>query len=177
MAGGSSEHSILGANVLFLLGLEVRNGKVKAMQQTHCNVHTSDLQIFISGLNRYLYPDSAIVCGKPTRDSRVKSAITNPVVIVEVVSPSSISYDTGIKFDYYSSLASLRDYVLVHQDDTLVEVRSRTEAGGRWNIAFAKTLYGVAHLPSISVDLPLAEAYRGINFVETTPLPNTSITA
>lgn len=166
MAGGSPQHSIIGANVLYLLGVGVRMQKLSLEQIMHCNVHTSDLQIFIPAQNRYVYADAALVCGSPERELRVKTAIINPILVVDVLSPSSVGYDTGVKFEYYSSLDSLRDYVLVTQDDHMVEVRSRTEAGGPWTFAFAKTSDATVELPSIGVTLPLVEVYRGVNFEE-----------
>ena len=159
MAGGSFAHSLIGGNAIGSLFKSLTAEKID-----HCGVHTSDLKIYIEHERRYLYADAAVVCGTPTHDARVPTAITNPVVVVEVLSPSSVSYDTGIKFDYYGSLPSLREYVLVMQDDYRVEVRRRSAAGEPWYLTSASSLDDAVTLPSIGVDLPLAEVYRGIEF-------------
>ncbi len=88
-------------------------------------MYSSDLQLMITSEDRYVYPDVAVVCGRPTYDSRISTAVANPIVVVEVLSPKSEGYDTGDKYDYYAALGSLRDYVLVAQDWPRVEVRSR----------------------------------------------------
>ena len=160
MAGDSPTHARIGGNVI--------GSFFKAMlpdeSRTECGVYTSDLQVYVPELGRYLYPDATIVCGEPIRDARVSTAVTNPVVVIEVASPSSVAYDSGVKFDYYSSLPSVRDYVIVSQDDHIVEVRSRREAGGPWTFAFAKTRSAEVAIPSVDVLLPLTEVYRGVTF-------------
>lgn len=169
MAGGTVEHSEIGGNLIYVLGGGVRSRP----QDIHCGVHTSDLRIAIPGTDRYVYPDAAVVCGKPTYDTEVSTAITNPLLVAEVLSPSSEKYDTREKFRYYARLDSLRTYLLVDQDDAVIEVRSREEAGGPWAIVFATTsvesgraLEGTAVIPALGIGLPLAEVYRGIDFTE-----------
>ena len=164
MAGGSPTHARIGGNVIYLLGDGLRHSVLPNRDPDFCGVYTSDLQVYVPELGRYLYPDATIVCGEPIRDARVSTAITNPVVVIEVASPSSVAYDSGVKFDYYSSLPSVRDYVIVSQDDHIVEVRSRREAGGPWTFAFAKTRSAEVAIPSVDVLLPLTEVYRGVTF-------------
>ena len=164
MAGGSFAHSEIGGNASYLLGRGVRNAQVDGKTEVHCGVHTSDLKIYIEREQRYLYADAVVVCGTPAHDARVPTAITNPIVVVEVLSPSSVSYDTGVKFDYYSSLPSLREYVLIMQDDYRVEVRTRSAPSGPWQVSSARSLEASVTLPSVGIALPLAEVYRGIQF-------------
>ena len=164
MAGGSHEHSVVGANLQYGLGAAVRELQRQHPEAPFCRVHTSDLRIKIAGASRYVYPDAAIVCGEPTYDPLVPSAVTNPVLVAEVLSPSSVRYDMGEKFDYYARLEALRTYVLVAQDDYAVEVRTRTGPQARWVYAFAKTLGEAVRLPALGLALPMAEVYRGIAF-------------
>ena len=164
MAGGSAQHSQISGNLAYTLGVAVRNFAAEHPALPLCNVHSSDLRIKVQGADRYLYPDVAIVCGKPSFDARITTAITNPVVIVEVLSPSSIRYDMGEKFAFYSQLDSLREYVLVEQADNIVEVRSRAAAGANWTPSFAKALDHEVHIPSLGLALPMREVYRGVEF-------------
>ena len=161
MAGGSPSHSMISANVSYLLGVGVRAQQHPAAGS--CRVHSSDLQLKVAGAARYVYPDAAVVCGRPEYDPRVGTAIVNPAVVVEVLSPSSVRYDMGEKFDYYARLTSLRAYVLVAQDDYVVEVRARPSATAPWVYSFAKELDGVATIDALDIALPLAEVYRGVD--------------
>ena len=113
-------------------------------QANRCGVYSSDLQLMIKSDDRYVYPDAAVVCGRPTYDRRISTAVTNPVVVVEVLSPKSEGYDTGDKYDYYATLESLRDYVLVAQDRPRLEVRSREGVGAAWTITITEGLDAAA---------------------------------
>ncbi len=164
MAGGTFGHSLISGNVMYVLGGGVREREKHAESSIHCGVHTGDLLIKIKSTDSYLYPDAAVVCGKPQYDTRVKSAISNPLIVVEVLSPSSASYDHNEKFEYYGELDSIREYVLVSQDKPYVQVRSRREAGGPWFITFVKTLDAAVMLPGLGLELAMAEIYRGVEF-------------
>lgn len=170
MAGGTVEHSQISANAI---GALFKTLLAKGRDMERCNVHTSDLRIKIPGTVRYVYSDAAVVCGKPTFDANVSTAIANPLLVAEVLSASSQKYDTREKFRFYARLDSLRTYLLVDQDDAVIEVRSRERAGGPWDISFATTsvesgraLEGSAVIPSLGIELPLTEVYRGIDFTE-----------
>lgn len=164
MAGGSLAHSEIGGNLVYLLGGGVRRRERDDPRALRCGVHASDLRIKIPDTDRYVYPDAAVVCGPPVPDTRIPTAIRNPVSVAEVLSPSSVQYDTGVKFRYYASLGSLREYVLVSQEEPLVEVRSRTRVGGAWDIRFVDALDGAFELPVLGVSGEMRELYRGIDF-------------
>ena len=168
MAGGSYLHSVLGSNLshAVLTAFEAddkRHGR--------CSVASSDLRIAVDGGTRYLYADAVVVCGEPEYDQWLgsgapsthclASAVVNPVVVFEVLSPSSEGYDRGRKFEFYGRLASLREYVLVEQDARRVEVRHRPDAGSPWRYTTVTEVDESVSLPSLDVALPLARVYRG----------------
>ncbi len=125
MAGGTPEHAALAAAVITLLGPQLRGGD--------CRPYNSDLRVRTpSGLTTY--PDVTIVCGPREIDSIDRMAVTNPVLIVEVLSRSTEEYDSGDKFEHYKTFPSLREYVLVSHRERSVEVRSRSEDGWRTTI-------------------------------------------
>ena len=124
MAGGTFEHSVISANVTTALQRRFFDEGAPA----RCRTCSSDLRIKIPGTGRYLLPDGAVVCGEPVFDAAVKTAVRNPVVVAEVLSESSEGYDAGEKFEYYSSLPTLRHYLLVSQLERRVEVRTRADA-------------------------------------------------
>lgn len=143
MAGGTPEHSKLAATVTGLLFPQLRGSK--------CSAYDSDLRVrTATGLTTY--PDVTIICGTPARDAEDPLAITNPTLIVEVVSPSTERYDRGAKFEHYKSLASLQRYVLIAQERRSIEVRSRSEDGS-WTVTVAGDGEVVELLPTARLDV------------------------
>jgi Uma2 family endonuclease len=100
-----------------------------ALRGKSCAAFSSDLRVRIQATGRSTYPDVTVVCGKLERDAIDADAVTNPRVIVEVLSPSTESSDRG---DNWAHLDSLREYVLVSQSTARVEVFSRDEAQSGW---------------------------------------------
>lgn len=117
MAGHTIEHSRLVARVGYLLQ--------RALEGKPCNVFSSDGRVRIEATNRSTYPDVSVVCGPVQSAIDDPNGITNPVVLVEVLSDSTERDDRGAKFAHYRRLPSLREYVLVAQDAPQVEVFRR----------------------------------------------------
>lgn len=155
MAGGSFKHGLIGSNINGEL-----YGKLKA-KNSACNTINSDVKLYIKSGNRFVYPDAMVICGKFEMSDVYKEAITNPVLIVEVLSESTESYDRGDKFFFYRQIKSLKHYLLVSQDKAQVELYSRGE-GGFWKIDRVTGLDSVLHLSAIDVELALAEVYRNV---------------
>lgn len=110
MSGGSPEHSLLGNRVGFLLQ--------KELNQKDCLVYNSEIQIKVPALLPYRYSDVSALCGSPVYEELGKiKLLVNPMLIVEVLSPSTEKYDRDLKFKAYKSIASLREYLLVSQDE------------------------------------------------------------
>jgi Uma2 family endonuclease len=124
MAGGSIEHGRLASRFDRLLGA--------ALVDRPCEAFSSDTKVRIDASNRTTYADLAVVCGTLERSAQDPEAIANPVILVEVLSSSTEAYDRGEKFRHYRRLASLREYVLVAQDEPLVEVWRRD--GDAWRV-------------------------------------------
>jgi Uma2 family endonuclease len=122
MAGGTPEHAALAAAAIGLLFAQLRGG--------NCRVFDSDLRVRTSsGLSTY--PDVAVICGPSERDQEDPQAVTNPTLIIEVLSRSTEDYDEGDKFEHYKTLASLKQYVLVSHRDRSLKVWTR-ESDNRW---------------------------------------------
>jgi Uma2 family endonuclease len=118
MAGGTPEHAALAAAVIGLLFEQLRGGG--------CRAYDADLRVRTpSGLATY--PDVTVVCGPTERHAEDPQAVTNPDVIIEVLSRSTEEYDRGDKFEHYKSLPSLRQYVLISHRDQSVEVWTRDD--------------------------------------------------
>jgi Uma2 family endonuclease len=157
MAGGSVEHARIASNLIRELGIRLKG--------TRCEAFGSDLRVRTSGSVLYAYPDVTVVCGGPQfePDDPRRDTITNPRMIVEVLSPSTESFDRVRKFDRYGQVQTLEEYVLVSQDEPRVEAYWRREHGA-WLFLPASGLSAVAKFGSIKVDLPLGEIYSGVAF-------------
>ncbi|MCZ2147120.1 MAG: Uma2 family endonuclease [Bryobacterales bacterium] len=157
MSGGTMAHSILGSNFLAELHLSLKGRP--------CIVFNPDMRIKVVKTGLYAYPDLSVVRGRPLFADDKKDSLVNPSLIVEVLSPSTESYDRGRKFEHYRSIETLRDYILVSQDRVLVEHYARREAAA-WLLRVYSLLEEELRIDSVSVAIPLSAIYRGIEFVE-----------
>ncbi|MEM9462822.1 MAG: Uma2 family endonuclease [Myxococcota bacterium] len=149
MAGGSIEHSRLVARMGYLLQA--------GLEDKPCNVFSSDGRVRIDATNRSTYPDVSVVCGPVVPASNDPHGITNPVVIVEVLSDGTEKDDRGSKFAHYRRLESLKEYVLVAQDAPCVEVfRRETDV---WTLR-EHGPGDVVKLTSLDLRLELDRIYR-----------------
>jgi Uma2 family endonuclease len=123
MAGASLVHNVIVGNIARVLGNLLADGP--------CLVLPSDMKVHIPLTKGYVYPDVSVVCDEPVLLDETQDVITNPSVIVEVLSESTERFDRGDKFIGYRSLPSLRDYVLVSQTHVRVEHYQR-QADQSW---------------------------------------------
>jgi len=130
MSRGTPEHARLSARIMGLMGNAL---------PADCEIYSSGLMLYAAEVRLSTYADSCLVCG-PLETIAVKrngkllgEAVTNPIVIVEVLSDSTERYDREEKFSYYRTLPSLEEYVLVSQDERLIEVFRRPAAGAPSN--------------------------------------------
>jgi Uma2 family endonuclease len=151
MAGGSANHNRLSRNVVGALA--------GALEGLPGEVFGSDMRVSTpSGL--YTYPDASIVCGE--RVGGDVETITNPVVLVEVLSTSTRDYDREEKFDLYRSIPTLRHYLLIEQSSVRVELRSHDSRGG-WSSEVLDSIDDTIRLHAIEVDLPMTRVYAGVD--------------
>jgi Uma2 family endonuclease len=128
MAGGTPEHAALSAALVGILFGQLRGGR--------CRIHDSDLRVRVLATGLATYPDATVVCGPLERDPDDSNGITNPTLIVEVLSRSTEEYDRGDKFEHYKRIPSLRQYALVSCREREIEVWTR-EQGNDWTRALA----------------------------------------
>ncbi len=120
MSGGSPNHALLSAKVASLLDRQMPAG---------CRVFSSDLRIKAPQARFYTYADCTVICGDLETFSDQKDVVLNPLLIVEVLSPSTEGYDRGKKFELYRTIESFREYLIVHQDRMHVEHSSKQDDG------------------------------------------------
>lgn len=149
MAGGTREHNLTAGNIFAELRL--------ALLQRRCEVYSSDMRIKIAATGRYVYADSAVVCGRPVFEDETRDTLLNPIVIVEVLSSSTEAYDRGDKFAQYRTIPSFQDYVLASQKEPRIE-HFRRMPDGTWLLRIllpGETLV----LDSIGCELAVDRAY------------------
>lgn len=122
MAGGTPDHNTICANVITELNLALRG--------RGCRVMTSDQKVWIPRKRGVVYPDVTVVCGRVTLMPDTIDVVTNPTLIVEVLSPGTEGFDRDEKFEGYRSIPSLHHYVMVSSQRVLVEHFARVEDGG-----------------------------------------------
>ncbi len=155
MSGGSPRHSRIAANIIRRVG--------NALDGEPCEIYTSDLRVTIMQTGLKTYPDLTVVCGEPYFHPLDTNSLINPMVLFEVLSPSTEGYDRGEKWANYRELESLQEYVLVSQHAPLVEVYTRQE-GGAWKFTATTAMDGKISLPSLGCELEMTEIYEKIEF-------------
>jgi Uma2 family endonuclease len=149
MSGANRVHNQITFNIAGLLYSQMRGRP--------CEAYVADMRVKISSTGMYAYPDIAALCGDAEFEDQHLDTLTNPTLILEVLSPSTEAYDRGTKFSHYRRIASLMEYVLVAQDRHSVERFLRQ--GDLWLLSEASELTDVVHLHSIECDLTLADIY------------------
>lgn len=153
MTGATAVHNTITGNV---------HGELRTrLRGTHCRQFMGDMRVQIGGGRRYTYPDVAVVCGKPRFMDGALDTLTNPALIVEVLSPSTEAYDRGEKFLHYRAIESLQEYVLIAQDRVLVERFVR--GGDFWTLSTLTDLDVSLELVSVDCSIPLREIYYNVD--------------
>lgn len=165
MSGASKNHARLTRNISFQLERHLFNNI--------CEPYTTDVKLAVKTHHRrYYYPDVAVTCEAGNEDPEDAYLIVQPILIVEVLSPSTKRTDKVEKFNAYQHIASLREYVIVAQDQMRVEVYRHEKAGEVWQgEVFTEPEQEVA-LQSVGLTLNLATIYRRVVFPPSEGEPN-----
>lgn len=155
MAGAGFNHNAIVTNSAAELAQRLR-GKP-------CRIMAADMRVKSGTSENFFYPDIVGFCGKPELRRDRTDTLLNPVMLLEVLSPSTEGYDRGEKFFHYQQIATLEQYVLVSQAHPRVEIFTRGQ-GGRWEYEIVSGLDASVRLHSLDVEIPLAEIYRDVEF-------------
>lgn len=153
MTGASRRHNLIAGNIFIALKNQLR-GKP-------CEVYMSDMRVRIKAANLYTYPDVAAACGTPEFEDAEVETLLNSLLIIEVLSKSTASYDRAQTFDYYRTLPSLEKYLLVEQDAYHV-VQYVRQPDGRWLLANIRGAEGRVELASVGCAVRLADVYERV---------------
>ncbi|MBK7939640.1 MAG: Uma2 family endonuclease [Lewinellaceae bacterium] len=156
MPGGTISHNRICRNILSELDqiFKIRPG---------FEIFGSDQKIYLPEYHYYLYPDAVVVAEIPVAAEEMASAIINPLLIIEVLSPSTGQYDREQKFLQYRSIPGFKEYALVRQDapEVLTFFREKPDT---WKEFMVKGIDQNVHFQSVSVDLALQLIYRNVEF-------------
>jgi Uma2 family endonuclease len=155
MAGGTLMHGVIIANLTAAL--------VQALRKRNCVVCPVDVRLRVTPTGLYTYPDIMVVCGEPAYCDDRKDMVTNPVLIVEVLSPSTEAHDRGFKLAHYRKLDSMQEYMLVSQHERRIE-RYLRQPNDQW--LYSESTGGDAsmRMESVGSSLALAEIYDKVEF-------------
>ena len=156
MPGVSNNHSLITMNITLALG--------HALDRSQFTMHTSELRVQIHP-TRYVYPDLTLVRGAAIFADASEYNLMNPVFVVEVTSPTSMTRDRQDKLEYYYTLSSISACLIVDQHRVRAELYTRGDAG--WQRQIHTELDDVISLPLLDCELPLDQVYLGISFEET----------
>ena len=155
MSGGTGEHNQTAANIIFRL--------MSQLEPTTCRVNTSDMMLKVSD-DRYLFPNVSAVCGNPEYEDESRIALLNPILVVEVTSPSSAVDDRGLKRESYLRLPSVHANLIIDQHRINVELYKRADVG--WRLQVFTSQDDVISIEALNVEMPMSQIYCGISFEE-----------
>lgn len=151
MAGATREHNLITGNIAGELRRQLRGEP--------CETYSNDMRVKIPQTGLYTYPDVVVVCGEPLFSDDHRDTLINPLLIVEVLSPSTEGYDRGEKFKHYRSIQPFSEYVLIARDRMSADHFVRQD--GTWTI---REVEHEVRLVTISCLLTFSEIYERVGF-------------
>lgn len=158
MSGPKVIHSIIATNLMRDIAVHLK-GK-------SCKPFNSDQRVFIEKNGLLTYPDLTIVCGKIETLNDDKWNITNPSVIIEILSPSTKSYDRGTKFGLYRDIPTLKEYILIDSESIIVEAFIINK-DNHWQLTEHQTQAETLYIKTIDLSIPLSDIYLDTELVQT----------
>lgn len=155
MSGGTTTHSKIAAKIITALS--------NLLDDQSYEVYSSDIKIQIPEYGKFVYADASVVSGAPEHYQGRRDTIINPLLVVEVLSPSTEARDRNDKFMMYRTLPSPREYVLIEQNHPYVTTFFRNQAR-HWEDTDVSDLNQSVRLRSIDEEIPLARIYKNIDF-------------
>jgi Uma2 family endonuclease len=148
MAGGTPEHAAMSAVITTLLG--------RQLDPKLCRVYSSDLRVRVLATGLATYPDATVICGPSERDPESATHVTNPKLVVEVLSRSTVDYDRGEKLQHYQQIPSLEAILLVDHEKDRIDLWRRS-GGSWWSCSFGAG--DVVPLDAIGATIAVDDVY------------------
>ena len=155
MTGGTTNHNEIAGNFYSHFKLAFRGQNYR--------IYMGDVRLWIPRYRRYTYPDVMVIAGAPVYEGTGTTTVTNPRLIVEVLSKSTTSYDQGEKFRYYRSIPEFKEYILIDPYSSHVEQFAKN-LEGKWVLTEYELQNSALALDSIDFQISLNEIYEGVDF-------------
>jgi Uma2 family endonuclease len=152
MAGAGPRHNVIAVNVLRDLA--------NALRGKPCRPYGSDLRIHIPENSLFTYPDISVICGNIIPSYEDEETATKPILIIEILSPSTRKYDCGEKFALYRDISTLKEFITIDSEQTKIEAH-RINERNNWELYQYKHPGDVLEMPCINFNLPLRHIYEG----------------
>ena len=168
--GSDEKHEYLNGQIFAMSGAKRNHNKIVAnlsgllwqdLKDKDCEFYPNDMRVFVPKTGLYTYPHLVVVSGEPKFQDAVPDILLNPVLLMDVLSESTEGYDRGRKFQHYRSIESLKEYVLVSQDEARIEKYIK-QGDGFWVLSEAVGLDSEINLDSIECDLRLSEIFAKV---------------
>ena len=153
LAGGTLNHGLISGNIYS----ELRN-KLQSKLST-CLPFNSDVKLHINESNSYVYPDTMVICGEIEKSQEDSNSVTNPILIIEVLSKSTAEYDRGDKFHLYRQISTFKEYILIEQGRYIVDVHFKHENSDLWRITRYEGLDKIVKIQSLNIEISMEEIY------------------
>ena len=153
MSGAKMPHNEISSNLMTTLGQKLKGKK--------CKPYSSDVRIHIKSNTLFTYPDISVICGETVTLNNDDYNVLNPIVIIEILSPSTKNYDRGEKFKLYRDIPTLKEYILADSESIHIEV-FRLNESNHWELEEYNTINDHLSIKAINETLPLFEIYEGV---------------
>lgn len=151
MAGANRRHNLIATNLM--------RDIATALRRDPCQPYGSDMRIHIPENSLFTYPDLTIICGEPISSVHDEDSFIHPVVIIEILSPSTRNYDRGEKFRLYQDIPTLKEYIMVDMESVQIEV-FRLNEENRWVLQRYQALSDQVFIAAVNVLLPISSIYE-----------------
>ncbi len=164
MAGGTNDHARIGGNIFGVLWSSFYS------KGGECEVFNSDTKLAFKDKKKYLYPDAMVVCGEVEESENKNYGVTNPIIVIEVLSKSTQEFDREDEFGLYKQIASLEYYILISQDKPKIEIYRKMKVEKQdtnkslWQIETITGIDKTLSFPTLDLEIPFTDIYRKVEF-------------
>lgn len=154
MAGGTTNHNEISLNFCTNFKFKMRGKNYK--------IYMGDVRLWIPRYRIYTYPDVMVIEGEPIYEGTGTTTVTNPSIIIEVLSKSTENHDRTNKFRFYRSIPTFKEYIIVDQYEYLVEQYAKN-ANNQWVLTEHESRDGMLLLQTIEFEISINDIYEGVN--------------
>lgn len=155
MTGGTTNHNKLAGKIYALL--------LSILEDQNYEIYIGDVRLWIEQYNRYTYPDVMVIKDQPIYEGKNKTTVTNPYLIIEVLSNSTQDYDQNAKFDAYRTIPNFQEYILIDQYQYYIKQFAKNDQN-KWVLTDIYSLENTLKLESINLEIPLQNLYKKVAF-------------